>query len=360
MTHDTKFKKIAIPFRKISSHAVWWVIYILYELSIFYYSTGNISGIAKFMIFYTLNIILFYAHYKVLGQTLGGQQNKYLQLIFWAFAELTVFISIKLYFDFFYLYTERPQDDKWLKIKQLAALDLYRSLFFIGLSSLYWTASNISNYERKAKESAIKQLTAERDALALQTRLARSENALLRQQINPHLIFNSLNFIHSTVYRVSEKAAETVIMLTDILRFSMESAEEDGKIPLQKEIDQIDNLITLNRSRFKTTAPIDSIVTGSPAGHRIIPLVLTTLVENVFKHGDFIEHHVKIHLDLSAEGLLSFHTLNRVTAQAPFPRMKSTGLENIRTRLDYAYGDTYQLQTTEQDGWFRTKLNIAL
>jgi len=245
-------------------------------------------------------------------------------------------------------------------IRGMAIADLYRCIFFIGISSLYWTASNISDFERKAKEAEIKQLTAERDALALQTKLAGSENALLRQQINPHLLFNTLNFIHSTVYKVSEEAAETVIMLADILRFSVEEAGEDGKILLKKEIDQISNLISINRIRFKTASNIQFTVLGDPAAHRIIPLVLITLVENIFKHGNFIAHEAIIRLEISKSGHLSFYTHNRLQAKAPYPPLKSTGLENIRIRLDYAYGDAYELQAQEHDGHFESKLILPL
>nr|WP_067055150.1 sensor histidine kinase [Mucilaginibacter sp. L294] len=344
---------------KVVNHGIWWVAYIFYELSIYYFSIGTID-LPKSLLFYALNISLFYCHFNILRSTLGGTRNRYWRLAVFILAELFLFVTIKILLDLTYAHAELPQFNQLVKIKPIAILDLQRSLFFVGLSSLYWTASNLTDYERRARAAEISQLKVSMDTLALQSKLSVTENALLRQQINPHLIFNSLNFIHSAVYKVSAEAAETVILLVDILRFSMEHPDKDGKIFLSKEIDQIYNLVTLNCTRFKTTAPVDFTIIGDPAGHRIIPLVLTTLVENVFKHGNFIEHEVQIHLELSAEGSLSFHTLNRVTAQAPFPRMKSTGLENIRTRLDYAYGDTYQLQTTEQDGWFRSKLNIPL
>jgi two-component system LytT family sensor kinase len=354
------FKQCYAVLRTVASHWVWWLLYIIYELFIFYYSTGRISGIAKYLLFYGLNIILFYVHYYVLSSALGGNRNRYVRLAVLVIAELSVFLTIKVAFDLLYLQAERPQDDQWLMIRKLAALDLYRSLFFVGLSSLYWAASNISNFERRTKEAEIRQLTSARDALALEARLARSENALLRQQINPHLLFNSLNAIHSTVYKVSEEAAETVIMLSDILRFSMTEADEDGKIFLKDEIGQISNLIAINRARYKKTANIDFTVWGDPAGHRIIPLVLMTLVENVFKHGNFIEQEVIIRLELSNKGSLMFYTRNKVKAKAPFPRLKSTGLENIRIRLDYAYGDAYELKTREHDGIFESELILQL
>jgi two-component system LytT family sensor kinase len=201
MTSNIGYRHWAV--KKIISHGVWWAFYIIYELSIFYFTTGSLSGIGKSLLFYVLNICLFYCHYAILRSTLTPVPRKYVQLITYAIATLCLFVALKSALGLLYTYSQQPHFDNWNQVRKLAALDLYRSIFFMGLSSLYWAGSNISNYERKAKESAIKQLTAERDALALQTSLARSENALLRQKINPHLIFNTLNFIHSTVYKVS-------------------------------------------------------------------------------------------------------------------------------------------------------------
>jgi two-component system LytT family sensor kinase len=346
--------------RTIINHSIWWICFIIYELSIYYYSTGTIGSILRNALYYTINISVFYSHQYLLNGTLKGGKKKYVQLILLVLTELVLFLLIKLASDFYTSDFGKPSVSMSDAIKRMAALDLYRTFFFMGLSTLYWAASNLSNLERKAKEAEIKQLTITRDALALEARLAKSENALLQQQINPHLIFNSLNFIHSTVYKVSEEAAETVVMLADILRFSMQEAGEDGKILLKDEIDQISTLISINRRRFHATAAIDLTVLGEPSDHRIIPLVLITLAENIFKHGNIVDHSATIRLELADNGRLSFYTQNKLKAKAPYPRIKSTGLQNIRIRLDYAYGNTYELKTREQDDIFESELILQL
>lgn len=346
--------------RKVINHGIWWFCYVIYELSIYYYAIGVISDMTKTLLFYGLNITLFYCHLALLNKTLGSDRNRYFGLMVLLTAELCFFVALKIILDLLYAKTELPQFKDWGKIKPIAILDLQRSLFFVGLSSLYWAASNLSGYERRAREAEIGQLKTAKDALALQAELTRSENALLRQQINPHLLFNSLNFIHSTVYQVSEKAAETVIMLADILRFSMAEAGEDGKIRLKDEIEQIRNLIDINTNRFQTTSRVNFTVSGHPENSRIIPLVLITLVENIFKHGNFMEQEATIRLEISGTGLLRFYTGNALKAAAPYPRLKSTGLQNIRIRLDYAYGDTYKLETQVHDRFFESKLILQL
>jgi LytS/YehU family sensor histidine kinase len=86
--------------------------------------------------------------------------------------------------------------------------------------------------------------------------------------------------------------------------------------------------------------------------------VLITLAENVFKHGDLTAHPAVIMLEIDNTGRLRFHTINRVKAQIPFPRLKSTGLENIRIRLDFAYGNAYNLNLTENEHFFEAELLI--
>ena len=130
----------------------------------------------------------------------------------------------------------------------------------------------------------IDRLKNESELLAVKMKLAQSENAYLQQQMNPHMLFNSLAFIHSTVYKISHEAAENVILLTDILRFSIEETDADGKIQLSSEAEQIENMIKINAYRFDHSLRISYIIEGDLTGHKIIPLVLMTLTENIFKH----------------------------------------------------------------------------
>lgn len=362
-TNDSGNEKKGLLFRKsllktIVNHSIWWMAFVIYELFIFYYTSGSIGYIPKNLLYYAINITLFYSHYYILNITLSGTTRKYIHLTIYIIAEMTFFLLIKVAADVYFTDFSKITLTKWHIVKGMAALDLYRIIFFAGLSSLYWTALNISRFEKKAIEAEVKQLTVARDKLVIEANLARSQNALLRQQINPHLLFNSLNFIHSTVHKVSEEAAENVILLAEIMRFSIERPGDDDKILLEDEVEQLRNLIRINQVRFEWMTAVDFQVTGETTGCRIIPLVLMTLAENVFKHGDLTVYPAVIILHVDKTGRLRFYTKNRVKAQTPFPRLRSTGLENIGIRLDFAYGNAYRLNLTENDNFFEAELLI--
>lgn len=343
-------------FKTSLNHILWWIFYMFYEVSSMY-NSGAAPNLFKYLCYFFINISLFYTQTTILNQTRSLVRARYLKLSAIVILELVAYVGIKMSADYFFINTK---DWTFTVMKQLAVLDFYRCVFFAALATLYWTASNISGFERKAKEAEIKQLTAARDNLVLEASLARSQNALLRQQINPHLLFNSLNFIHSIVYKVSGEAAENVILLADIMRFSMEETEPDGKIILEKEVEQLYNLIKINQVRFEQMSAVEFLVTGETTRHKIIPLVLMTLTENVFKHGDLIEYPATIKLLVEESGNLTFYTRNKIKTKAPYPRIKSTGLENIRIRLDYAYGNNYRLTIQEKDDLFESELNIQL
>jgi LytS/YehU family sensor histidine kinase len=270
---------------------------------------------------------------------------------------MLLFLAIKMLLD--YLYSKEP-GLAFTDIRQFIPFDVNRNLFFAGLATLFWAASNIAAFERKAKDAEIKQLMAARDNLTLEASLARSQNALLKQQINPHLLFNSLNFIHSLVYNNSPEAAENVILLADIMRYGIEETDKDGKILLAAEVEQIHNLIRISQARFEHSNMVDFSVYGEVANQRLIPMVLITLVENVFKHGDLRDYPATINLVLTQPGKLKFFIRNQSKAIIPFARLRSTGLENIRIRLDFTYGPDYTLSTREDDGFFEAELNISL
>jgi two-component system, LytTR family, sensor kinase len=129
---------------------------------------------------------------------------------------------------------------------------------------------------------------------------------------------------------------------------------------LKDEIEQITNLIRINKLRFENMPEINLKVTGNPEGLRIIPLVLLTLVENIFKHGNFITDTPVIQLEVSPGGRLRFYTRNKPKAKAPYPFLNRTGLANIRIRLAYAYGTDFELKIKEQEDIFESELILSL
>ncbi len=111
-----------------------------------------------------------------------------------------------------------------------------------------------------------------------------SELALMRSQINPHFLFNTLNNIYSLVYRKSEEAPEAVMKLSSIMRYMLHDSASQ-KVPLEKEIEYLKSFIELQNLRIKQPDFVSLKLDGNIAGRNIAPMLLISFVENAFKHG---------------------------------------------------------------------------
>ena len=202
-----------------------------------------------------------------------------------------------------------------------------------------------------------RQLIQQKRSAELERNLFKAKNAYLTSQINPHLLFNTLNFIYSNLYDVSKKAAEIVLLLSDMMRYSLTEIGEDGKVELSQEVDHIKNMISLNQARFNDKLQIKLNLNGDFTV-RIIPLVLLTFIENVFKHGDLSDHNNPAQINISYyNNILEFYCSNKLR-KVNTKRGDAIGIENSKTRLEIAYNKNYVLTTGVEGDKFVTKLTI--
>lgn len=311
------------------------------------------------LFFYIINIALFYSQAAILQGTLGRKDPKYLL----AFCMCILLLGLSTFCKglgelllsregYDYLHNSEA-------LKKILILDFVRSFFYQLGGTSYWFIRQSLRLKRAAANTRIEQLTLAGINAELQIKLSKVHNAFLQQQINPHLLFNTLNFVYSTIHKQSNEGGRAIFLLTEILDFTLKNSDNTLDNTISDEMEQVSNLIALNSFRFKGGLSVDLLITGDPAAHRIIPLVLLTLVENMFVHGDFKDHAARIELTVNANGLLHFETANAMSKRAA-PRGRGTGLHNIRTRLAYAYPDNFKLITEEDDHHFLTKLTIQL
>lgn len=185
------------------------------------------------------------------------------------------------------------------------------------------------------------------------------ELAMLKTQINPHFLFNTLNNIYSLTSRKSDKAPEAVLRLSEIMRYLLYESSTDT-VPLSSELAHLRSFLDLQRLRLSAAAQdaIQLTVTGtSPhCAHPIAPLLLLPLVENAFKHGDLAARPVAVHitLELAADGQLRFSVLNHVApadAERELPTQPGgVGLVNLRRRLALLYPGRHTLQVQNPPG----------
>lgn len=169
-----------------------------------------------------------------------------------------------------------------------------------------------------------------------------AELVWLKNQLNPHFLFNSLNNISSLVYLDSDKAQDAISNLSDLLRYAIyESAKKE--VPLEKEVEFMDNYIRLMSLRCSDSTRISYDFDFENGSLPIVPLLLISLIENAFKHGvstsmpSFIVFRLK-----EKDGVLTFVSENSNHPKTDEDRSgQGIGLANTRRRLELAYGDRY-------------------
>jgi LytS/YehU family sensor histidine kinase len=246
-----------------------------------------------------------------------------------------------------------------LKPGTTAVAGLFRAIYIMGLSSGYWFAIRYFHSLENNFALVRTQLAAKEEQLRLEKEIIRSENAFLHAQVNPHFLFNTLNYIYNNVEEVSANAAEAVMLLADISRYSMRPPDGEGMAFLTDELEHIKKLIRLNRLRFNGKVYIDYSIEGNFGGMKIAPLILIGFVENLFKHGDCSDsaNPATIRVRL-AEGMLLFTIKNLKSNK---PRIShGIGLSNTKMRLDTLYAEKYTLDIVNEEHSYNLNLSIKL
>jgi len=225
-------------------------------------------------------------------------------------------------------------------------------IIFVGISSLLHFSKSWFLY----KESEAKLAKTQKEKIE-------AELGALKNQINPHFLFNSLNSIYSLVLKKSETAPEALILLSDSMRYIIYESN-DERVNLQKEIEFVSNYIELQTMRMSDKDKLNYRFSGELQDQQIAPLLLIPIIENGFKYGikgeteaSFIDIKIdlgKTHISLSAKNNIGF--VDHVERDKP----KGTGLKNLKKRLELIYPGKHKLTIDKSDNIFMADLKIEL
>lgn len=196
---------------------------------------------------------------------------------------------------------------------------------------------------------------------ALEQARTQAELAFLRTQINPHFLYNTLNYLYATAYPVSEELAEAILRLSDLMRYLLHDSP-DGRVDLAREVEYVENYLAIHRLRFEEKFFVEFEQTGQPVGgQRVATLLLIPFVENALKHGVLSQaaHPVRIGLHLPAPDRLEFTVENRVN-QHQKDATTGVGLPNLRRRLALLYPGRHTLTVHDDGLTYRTHLALSL
>lgn len=187
-----------------------------------------------------------------------------------------------------------------------------------------------------------------------------SEIALLRSQINPHFLFNTLNNIYSLIRNHSKDADTAVMKLSEIMRYMLYESNAE-KVPLTKEIEYLHGFIELQKLRLEDPDYVVFDIQGNLASRNIAPMILIPFVENAFKHGGRkgVSPGISIQLVVT-DSQIVFQVDN---TKPRHPRVTNDsysgiGLNNIRRRLLLIYPKTHHLEIKDEPEMFRVTLVI--
>jgi len=188
---------------------------------------------------------------------------------------------------------------------------------------------------------------------------AQTELHLLKQQLHPHFLFNTLNNIYYVAQNGSPEAAELIERLSNIMRYFIEESNKE-RVLLKDELELLKSYIELESIRMRYEMPVDLKINGAIDDILIPPLLLLPLVENIFKHGvdkRSKENFAEIGLTVE-DGQLFFCTSNRYYLLDTNALGRKTGLVNLEKRLVLYYGNNYELATEKRADIFTVKLRI--
>ena len=333
-------------------HVLAWLCFAVYEQSVLLFTHAPQVALLPIFLNYLLNAALFYANSGLLLPRLYARQRRAL----YAAGALGLLAAYALLRTKLYLglvpALHLPPAPMAYSDEDFLILSLYRGSFFLFVSLGYWFARSAIALETQKREQAQQLRATERS-------LMEANLAFLKSQINPHFLFNSLNFLYAQVYPHSENAAKGILLLSDTMRYALHE-DNNGKVMLTQEVQHLHNYIALNQLRFNNQLQVEFTVSGNPQFLLILPLVLITFVENCFKHGELADPANPLVIKLSlTQNQLSFQTRNK---KRDGPKEKSTGigLRNTRQRLDIVYPGRYNLLTTNEATYYTCSLTIEL
>lgn len=188
-----------------------------------------------------------------------------------------------------------------------------------------------------------------------------TELNLLKTQVNPHFLFNTLNSIYSLAIANNQKTADSVMKLSRIMRYTLEECQAND-VDLQQEIDFINSYIELQKIRLTNNNAIYFQANGDISTARIAPFVFIPFIENAFKYGVSTHRSSFINACIKAEkNKLIFTCVNNFqTVAVHKPESTGMGISNTRRRLELLYPKKHELNISSNDNQFSVSLTINL
>lgn len=328
--------------------AVWGTVILLPPLIVVIASRDGSMGITFLrMLWFNLQspFLLYFINFYILWPLLFSKRR----YVLFVLANLIVLSALNTGMFFFSQHAARSE----MEMPPNAWLGMYSGLFVYFLLNLASISAAIALRHFLRTQQIRKQLEEERH------KNTEAELAWLKNQINPHFLFNTLNNISSLTQIDADAAQDAIAQLSDLLRYAIYKTNQP-LVPISGEVDFMRNYISLMQLRCNEKTTVSTVFDIANPHLEIAPLLFVSLVENAFKHGVSSNRPSTIDIVLRQDGSgLFFRCANTNFPKSDTDRSgKGIGLENTRRRLELQYAGRYQWDQQVNDNIYTTTITI--
>ena len=190
-----------------------------------------------------------------------------------------------------------------------------------------------------------------------------AELIFLKNQVQPHFLFNTLNSLYALILKKSDQSLEVLLKLSELLRYMLYETNV-SQVLLNKEIDSLKSYIELEKIRYGTRVDISINIWGDTNGHTIAPMLIIPFLENSFKHstrGFNGMAWITIELGCKDDGHMILKVENSIPEiKTESPTASGIGLNNVQRRLKLLYKDNYELKINPNEDSYLVVLKLKL
>ena len=270
-------------------------------------------------------------------------KEKYGQFFFW-FGALIIALSVGLTYSLFALFKDVDG----------FATD-FQSMFQFSFVAIATMAGLLAG----AKLFADK-IRSDRKGRIREKQRLESELQYLKAQVNPHFLFNAINSVYFLIKKNPDQAAETLIKLSDLLRFQLYDCSDD-KIAIEKELEYLNNFISLEKIRKGEKVKVNIEQQEGLSGFHIAPFLLIPFIENAFKYvSNFNNAENKVGIKFHYEADQFKAHIENTTDNVMKNDVGGIGLKNVRRRLELLYPGKHDLSIRDKDGKYSVQLSLTI
>ncbi|MEH0158721.1 histidine kinase [Limibacter armeniacum] len=336
-------------YNRIIAHIVFWAIVLLFYLGLFFSGEDQADKLRQFIVFYlplTIGTAYFTNYLLIPRYLLQGHYKRFLLFFVYTVISVSFLFTIVTLGLFVYYNADQelktdvlPQEVYNFKLLGVSLLMVVFAAMAIRLLR-YWIKSEKSN-------------------LLLKQQQTETELQLIKSQIHPHFLFNTLNNLYALTLKKSDAAPEVVMKLSSLLDYMLFECAKQQQVSLDQEIEQLENFIALEKLRYGDRVEVQFNIAGITTGKKIAPLVLLTFLENSFKHGVGNKlDEAWVHFDLEVNNRQLTMMLENSKRLEPAKHRNGLGLQNVKRHLSLIYADRHQLKIEDKAESFSVTLKI--